>query len=195
LGWIARSGSARWSDWAGRHRGCRHRLWRIPIGKAISQSPIRACRKQHWPSLKVTDRAPVSDVPNGFFEGLASGIGLAPCSASIIPTAGFFVGATLGWRFRFLRRIRNQPVSRGVTVAEYLKGMAAGRTDKTIRFARGRMELGPLVKGTTLADDVRSRHPGIMRPVGGCLNKPRVVVDAVSCSKRSRQLRRPERLK
>src|SRR5450755_4554995 len=101
------------------------------------------------------------------------------------PSAGLFIFRCdlLGWRSRFLRRIRNQPESWDVSVAEYLKGMAAGRTDKAIRFARGRMELGPLVKGTTLADDVRSRHHGIMRPVGGCLNKPRVVVDAVNLPK------------
>jgi hypothetical protein len=157
-------------------------------------SPLSASKRTSFAVVRHRSRASFR-FPQCVFEARASGIGFAPCSASIIPTAGFFVGAILGWRFRFLRRIRNQPKSWDLSVAEYLKGMAAGWTDKTIRFARGRMELGPLVKGTTLADDVRSRHHGIMRPVGGCLNKPRVVVDAVGCSKRSRQLRRPERLK
>jgi len=51
-----------------------------------------------------------------------------------------------------------QPVPRSLNAAECLQGVPAGRTDKTVRLARGRMELGPLVKRAARAGDLRGCH-------------------------------------
>jgi len=57
-----------------------------------------------------------------------------------------------------------QPVPRSLNAAECLQGVPAGRTDKTVRLARGRMELGPLVKRAARAGDLRGCHSGLGRP-------------------------------
>jgi len=57
-----------------------------------------------------------------------------------------------------------QPVPWNLNAAERLQGVPAGRADKTIRLARGRMELGSLVQRAALAGDLRGCHSGLGRP-------------------------------
>ena len=80
-------------------------------------------------------------------------------------------GRSQGEKRQLIRRLLRlpqwggyQPVPWSLNAAECLQGVPAGRADKTVGLARGRMELGPLVKRAARAGDLRGCHLGLGRP-------------------------------